>query len=44
MIDGAKANISQIYGVDHSISDLMFGIIVYGAAIISFFYYVVPFR
>jgi simple sugar transport system permease protein len=44
MIDGSKADIQGILSVDHSISDLMFGVVVYGAAIISFFYYVVPFR
>jgi hypothetical protein len=42
MIDGSKSEISHL--VDPHISDLMFGVVVYGAAIISFFYYVVPFK
>jgi ABC-type uncharacterized transport system permease subunit len=42
MIDSSKAEISLI--VDPHISDLMFGIVVYGSAIIAFFYHVVPFK
>lgn len=44
MIDGSKSALSTMYGVDPSISDAIFGIIVYGAAIISIFYFLVPFR
>lgn len=42
MIQGAKANISQVCGVDIAIADLMFGIIVYGSAIITIFYWFKP--
>jgi simple sugar transport system permease protein len=44
MIDGTKAALSTNYGIDPSISDAIFGIIVYGAAVISIFYFLVPFK
>jgi hypothetical protein len=44
MIDGAKASLSANFNVDPSISDAIFGIVVYGAAIISIFYFLVPFK
>ncbi len=44
MIETAKSSIAQSCGVDSYISDLMFGIIVYGAAIVSLLYYVQPWK
>jgi simple sugar transport system permease protein len=44
MIDGSKVALQTSLGVDPSISDCIFGIVVYGAAIISIFYYLVPFK
>ncbi|MDE6476774.1 MAG: hypothetical protein K2L48_01035 [Mycoplasmoidaceae bacterium] len=42
MIETAKSSIAQSCGVDAYITDLMFGIIVYGAAIVSLLYYIKP--
>jgi hypothetical protein len=44
MIDSAKASMSVNLGVDSHISDLIFGIVVYGSAIVAIFYYIVPFK
>lgn len=44
MIDTSKSQIAQACGVDSNITDLMFGIIVYGAAIVSLLYYLKPWR
>jgi simple sugar transport system permease protein len=44
MIDGSKSFISATYGVDPTISDTIFGIVVYGSAIISIFTFLVPFK
>jgi hypothetical protein len=44
MIDNAKSSLSASFGVDPAISDTIFGIIVYGAAVISIFYFLVPFK
>jgi hypothetical protein len=44
MIDGAKSSLSVEYGIDPAISDAIFGTIVYGAAIISIFYFLVPYK
>ena len=42
MVENAKATIQSAYSVDPAISDLMFGVIVYGAAAISLIYYFKP--
>ena len=42
MIDTSKSSISAVCGVDPNIAQLMFGVIVYGAAIISAFYFFTP--
>jgi simple sugar transport system permease protein len=42
MVDNAKATIQSAYSVDPAIADLMFGVIVYGAAAISLIYYFKP--
>ena len=42
MIQNSKSSIQQICGVDPNIADLMFGIIVYGAAIVSLFFLIKP--
>lgn len=42
MVENAKATIQSTYSVDPAISDLMFGVIVYGAAAISLIYYFKP--
>ena len=42
MIDISKSSMSTFCGVDPNIAQLMFGVIVYGAAIIAFFYYFTP--
>ncbi len=44
MIETAKSSIAQSCGVDAYITDLMFGIIVYGAAVVSLLYYIKPWR
>ncbi len=44
MVETAKASIAQECAIDSHITDLMFGIIVYGAAIVSLFYYVKPWK
>ncbi len=44
MIETAKSDIAQVCAVDSNITDLMFGIIVYGAAIVSLLYYVKPWQ
>jgi ABC-type uncharacterized transport system permease subunit len=43
MIDGAKGAIQSVCHVDPAISDLIFGIVVYGAAVVMIFYYIVPY-
>ncbi|MDE7434024.1 MAG: hypothetical protein K2M43_02780 [Mycoplasmoidaceae bacterium] len=42
IVETSKAAIGTTCGVDINITNLMFGIIVYGAAVISMFYYVKP--
>lgn len=42
MIDTSKATISQVCSVDPNVTNLMFGIVVYGAAIITVFYRFTP--
>ena len=42
MIDSAKASISANCAVDPNIAQLMFGVIVYGAAVITAFYFFTP--
>jgi simple sugar transport system permease protein len=42
MVQNAKASIQSAYAVDPAIADLMFGVIVYGAAAISLIYYFKP--
>ena len=42
MVQNAKASIQSAYSVDPAIADLMFGVIVYGAAAISLIYYFKP--
>jgi hypothetical protein len=44
MIDGSKGGLSVNLGIDPSISDAIFGIVVYGAAVISIFYFLVPYQ
>ncbi len=44
MIETAKSDIAQVCAVDSNITDLMFGIIVYGAAVVSLLYYVKPWQ
>ncbi|GHU33047.1 hypothetical protein FACS1894166_07640 [Bacilli bacterium] len=44
MIDSAKGTLQVVCQIDTAISDLMFAIIVYGAAIVAIFYYFVPYR
>lgn len=43
MIYQAKASMAEVLVIDSTIADLMFGIIVYGAAILSVFYYFAPY-
>ena len=42
MIDISKSSMQAVCGVDPNIAQLMFGVIVYGAAIISAFYFFTP--
>ena len=42
MVDNAKATIQSAHSVDPAIADLMFGVVVYGAAVISLIYYFKP--
>jgi simple sugar transport system permease protein len=44
MIDSSKVSLQTLYGVDPAVADTIFGIVVYGAAIISIFYFLVPYK
>jgi ABC-type uncharacterized transport system permease subunit len=44
MIDSSKAAFSVYLNVDPSITDMIFGIVVYGAAVISIFYFLIPYK